>query len=157
MLEGIFLILNIFLEFDMIRKSRKNDINSIMAIWLESNIEAHDFIPEQYWKSNYMDVKESIKDAEVIVYEENEEVIGFIGIVEDYIAGLFVRADMRSKGIGEQLIDEVKKNHSTLSLDVFLENMMAVKLYMREEFKVTDKKKNKDTGFDEYHMEWKNL
>ena len=141
----------------MIRKSRKNDINSIMAIWLESNIEAHDFIPEQYWKSNYMDVKESIKDAEVIVYEENEEVIGFIGIVEDYIAGLFVRADMRSKGIGEQLIDEVKKNHSTLSLDVFLENMMAVKLYMREEFKVTDKKKNKDTGFDEYHMEWKNL
>jgi len=141
----------------MIRKSRKNDINSIMAIWLESNIEAHDFIPEQYWKSNYMDVKESIKDAEVIVYEENEEVIGFIGIVEDYIAGLFVRADMRSKGIGEQLIDEVKKNHSTLSLDVFLENMMAVKFYMREEFKVTDKKKNKDTGFDEYYMEWKNL
>lgn len=28
---------------------------------------------------------------------------------------------------------------------------------MREEFKVTDKKKNKDTGFDEYHMEWNQL
>jgi len=28
---------------------------------------------------------------------------------------------------------------------------------MREEFKVTGKKKNKDTGFDEYHMEWKKL
>lgn len=139
----------------MIRKSRTDDINSIMAIWLESNIEAHDFIPEKYWQSNYKDVKEAINEAEVTIYEENGEVIGFIGIVNDYIAGLFVRADRRSRGIGEKLINEVKKNHITLSLDVFLENMSAVKFYMKEGFKVIDKKKNRDTGFDEYYMEWK--
>ena len=37
----------------MIRKFKEEDINSIMEIWLNENIKAHNLIPEEYWKNNY--------------------------------------------------------------------------------------------------------
>ena len=38
----------------MIRKMQNIDINRVADIWLKTNLKAHDFIPEQYWTSNYM-------------------------------------------------------------------------------------------------------
>ena len=38
---------------DMIRKLQKTDINQVSHIWLNTNLKAHFFIPEQYWISNY--------------------------------------------------------------------------------------------------------
>ena len=35
----------------MIRKFRETDLDSIMKLWLETNISAHDFIDEKYWQS----------------------------------------------------------------------------------------------------------
>ena len=42
----------------MIRKMQNTDINRVADIWLKTNLKAHDFIPEQYWTSNYELVKE---------------------------------------------------------------------------------------------------
>ena len=42
----------------MIRKMQNPDINRVADIWLKTNLKAHDFIPEQYWTSNYELVKE---------------------------------------------------------------------------------------------------
>ena len=54
----------------MIRKMQNPDINRIADIWLKTNLKAHDFIPEQYWTSNYELVKEMMSQAEVYVYED---------------------------------------------------------------------------------------
>ena len=54
----------------MIRKIQNIDINRVADIWLKTNLKAHDFIPEQYWTSNYELVKEMMLQAEVYVYEE---------------------------------------------------------------------------------------
>ena len=37
----------------MIRELRKADIDKVADIWLDTNIRAHDFIPAQYWESNF--------------------------------------------------------------------------------------------------------
>ena len=37
----------------MIRELQKADINKVAGIWLDTNIKAHYFIPDQYWKSNF--------------------------------------------------------------------------------------------------------
>ena len=47
----------------MIRKMQNTDINRVADIWLKSNLKAHDFIPEQYWTSNYELVKEMMSQA----------------------------------------------------------------------------------------------
>ena len=49
----------------MIRKMKNVDINRVADIWLKSNLKAHDFIPEQYWTSNYELVKEMMSQAEI--------------------------------------------------------------------------------------------
>lgn len=40
----------------MIRKRRKEDLDKIMQIWLNTNIKAHQFIKEPYWRDNYAPV-----------------------------------------------------------------------------------------------------
>ena len=56
----------------MIRKMQNIDINRVADIWLKTNLKAHYFISEQYWKSNYELVKEMMSQAEVYVHEDNK-------------------------------------------------------------------------------------
>ena len=53
----------------MIREFQRDDINKVADIWLDTNIKAHNFIPAEYWKSNFKSVKEALLLAEVYVYE----------------------------------------------------------------------------------------
>ena len=69
----------------MIRKMQNTDINRVADIWLKTNLKAHDFIPEQYWTSNYELVKEMMSQAEVYVYEDNKMIQGFVGLSNEYI------------------------------------------------------------------------
>lgn len=105
----------------MIRKLRENDLAAVIEIWLDSNIKAHYFIPKEYWISNYPAVKEMLPQAEVYVYEEEDtqQIIGFIGLTENYIAGIFVQENAQSRGIGKRLLNYVKEIKTTLSLSVY--------------------------------------
>lgn len=87
----------------MIRKLQVTDINKIAEIWLDTNIKAHNFIPQKYWKDNFEVVKELFPQAEVYVFEDENksEIQGFVGIRDNYIAGIFVRSDAQSAGIGK--------------------------------------------------------
>ena len=44
----------------MIREFQRDDINKVADIWLDTNIKAHNFIPAEYWKSNFKSVKEAL-------------------------------------------------------------------------------------------------
>ena len=50
----------------MIRKFDEKDLHAVMELWLESNIEAHDFIDSRYWKENYSKVEEMLPQAEIM-------------------------------------------------------------------------------------------
>lgn len=111
----------------MIKELDRSKIENIMKIWLETNIAAHDFISEDYWRSNYDLVKDVLPESTVFVYEEDGEIKGFIGIVEkSYIAGLFVDARYQSKGIGSRLIEKCKEYYPVLKLDVYAKNLKAI-------------------------------
>jgi GNAT superfamily N-acetyltransferase len=101
----------------MIRKLQKTDINQVSHIWLNTNLKAHFFIPEQYWISNYEFVKEMLPQSEVYVYENNNKIQGFIGLKDDYIEGIFVADEMQSHGIGKKLLDYIKNKKAKLQLN----------------------------------------
>ena len=48
----------------MIRKLLNGDIDRIADIWLKTNLKAHYFISNQYWKSNYELVKEMLSHTQ---------------------------------------------------------------------------------------------
>ena len=122
----------------MIRTFRENDLIPVMQIWLDTNINAHSFIPKEYWTDNYAVVKETLPQAEVYVYEEDDihQIMGFIGLTNNYIAGIFVKEIAQSKGIGKQLLNYVKEFKSVLSLSVYQKNIRAISFYQREKFTI---------------------
>ncbi|MDY4800994.1 MAG: hypothetical protein SO183_05075 [Fusobacterium mortiferum] len=81
----------------MIREFKIKDLERVMEIWLESNIDAHSFIDKKYWEDNYEMVKEILPSAEIYLYEENKNILGFVGLMENYIAGIFVEKNFHSQ------------------------------------------------------------
>ncbi|MEE0762153.1 MAG: N-acetyltransferase [Acutalibacteraceae bacterium] len=140
----------------MIRQFKKNDLPAVMQIWLDTNIKAHDFIPKEYWESNYEIVKEILPDAEIYVHEDDTAgfIDGFIGLTDNYIAGIFVKEDKQSKGIGKQLLNYVKNIKPNISLSVYQKNTKAVRFYKREQFQIVSENVDDITNEKEFIMEW---
>ena len=138
----------------MIRRLQKVGINRVADIWLKTNLEAHDFIPGQYWTSNYEAVKKMLPQAEVYVYEENKIIQGFVGVQEEYIEGIFVSGKMQSHGIGKALLDYIKDKKGRLQLNVYQKNVRAMSFYQREGFTIQREQLDEFTGEKEYVMEW---
>ena len=138
----------------MIRKLQKTDVIKVADIWLDSNIKAHDFIPAQYWKSNFELVKQLLLQATVYVYEDNQKIQGFIGMNEEYIEGLFVSDEMQSQGIGKILLNYAKGKRNKLFLNVYQKNTRAISFYQREGFEVQYSGLDEATGEKDYVMTW---
>ena len=138
----------------MIRKLQNVDINKVADIWLKTNLEAHEFIPGQYWISNYEAVKKMLPQAEVYVYEDNKMIQGFLGVRDEYIEGIFVSDKMQSHGIGKSLLDYIKDKKVRLQLNVYQKNVRAMSFYQREGFTIQSERMDEFTGEMEYVMNW---
>lgn len=140
----------------MIRKMKDAELEKVSQIWLDSNLEAHDFIDKNFWLDNYPMVKEQFKTAEIYVDAESE-IKGFVGLQSDYIAGIFVEKSYRNQGIGKKLINFLKKNHQELSLDVYDKNIRAKQFYERNGFEVSIQSIERETGEKESRLVWKKV
>ena len=141
----------------MIRRMGEGDLEAVAAIWLDANREAHDFIPASYWLGHFEEVRTALAQAEVWVFEAEAraEISGFIGLQEDYIAGIFVRREARSGGVGQQLLAHVKAGRRQLRLQVYRKNSRAAGFYRREGFRVLEEGVDPGTGEAELLMEWR--
>ncbi|WP_432618986.1 GNAT family N-acetyltransferase [Butyricicoccus sp.] len=141
----------------MIRQYANGDIDAVMQIWLNTNIQAHEFISSDYWQSNFYVVKEMLPHAEIYVYEDDcaKQIEGFIGLNDNYIEGIFVKKTAQSKGIGKQLLNHAKEIKSTLRLSVYQKNEKAIQFYLREKFSIQSENMDANTGEKEFVMVWK--
>ena len=140
----------------MIRAFRESDLAGVMQIWLDTNMKAHKFMRKEYWINNYNVVKEMLPQAEVYVYEDDDthQIAGFIGLINNYIAGIFIKEAAQSKGIGKQLLNYVKGLKSELSLSVYQKNLRAVSFYLREQFIIQSENLDDSTNEKEFIMNW---
>ena len=139
----------------MIRELQKADMNKVADIWLDTNVVTHYFISKQYWQNNFELVKELLLQATVYVYEDNQEIQGFIGLNGDYIEGIFVCDRLQSQGIGKLLLDFVKESRTQLSLNVYQKNTRAIHFYKREGFEIQNEGLDEATGEKDYVMTWR--
>lgn len=138
----------------MIREFNNKDLDDLMKIWLDTNTNAHSFIPRNYWQDNYEEVRQMLPKAEIFIYENNQTIQGFIGLMDDYIAGIFIVSGCQSKGIGKALLDQAKKIYYNLSLHVYKKNEGAVRFYVREGFSPVKEQMDENTGEIELVMAW---
>ena len=140
----------------VIRQYDEYDIDALMKIWLDTNIQAHNFISSDYWRSNYDMVRKILSYAEIYVYQDDsaKQIIGFIGLNGNYIEGVFVKETMQSKGIGKMLLDYVKNFKTTLTLSVYQKNKKVIRFYLREKFSIQSENVDDNTEEKEFIMVW---
>ena len=136
----------------MIRLAERQDLDRIMEIWLEGNLQAHDFVDPDYWTGCLQEVREAIAQADVWVWDENGRVEAFAGMVEHYLAGLFVSGAQRGKGIGGLLLEHIKEQRFPLTLHVYSRNAGAVQFYERHGFGTVSEYIAPETGQPEREM-----
>ncbi|MBC5997147.1 N-acetyltransferase [Romboutsia ilealis] len=139
----------------MIRDLENKDIDKIMNIWLKSTIKAHNFITKEYWENSYNDVRDVyIPMSETFVYEDKDDIKGFISIINnEFIGALFVDIDYQGNGIGKYLINYAIDEYKKLNLAVYKENKKSVEFYINRGFEIIKEQINEDSGHSEYIME----
>lgn len=129
-------------------------LDSLLAIWLEGNLQAHSFISKNYWLDNQVGVREGLAQARIFVKETDGKAVGFLGLVEEEIAGLFVKEQFQKQGIGEALIQRVKDEKKILTLTVYENNQAALLFYERQGFRRVRSQIDPETQQREWLMRW---
>jgi putative acetyltransferase len=139
----------------MIRKFKQSDIDQIIKIWLEASIKAHDFIESKFWESKVNDMKEIyLPSSETYVFEAENEIKGFISLLSDTLAALFVSPNCQGEGIGKQLILKSKAIRKKLILTVYKENSRSIEFYRKNGFRIIKEQIDNNTGHSELLMEF---
>ena len=133
---------------------QSRDSQRAMQLWLNGNLQAHDFIPAKFWESNAPSVYEQLLQANGYVYEADGEILGFVGMQGNYLAGIFVDAKSRSLGIGKKLLNHIKSRYSTFFLHVYQANRRAVAFYQLEGLSIASEGEEETTGEPDFVMTW---
>ena len=137
----------------MIRDLKETDIDDVVSIWLESSIEAHNFIDETFWKSQAENMRRIyIPNSESYVYEYNSRIVGFYSLNGNNLAAIFLLPKFQGRGVGKALLKHAKSKRSQLSLTVYSENIASYKFYLSQGFSVERQQEDPHTGHAEYLM-----
>lgn len=140
-----------------IRKMTKEDIQILADIWLKTSFKAHDFIAQEYWINNRpLMVKNYLPNADVYVAEQENVILGFVALIDNHMAAIFVDDKQQGKGIGSSLLKHVKKLRTSLTLNVYQKNEESVLFYKSRNFTITSETVDEPTGEKEFIMQWNN-
>ncbi len=139
----------------MLRTMKIDDLDLVVQIWLECNRQAHSFIEADYWEKNKEKVRKMLPLSLIKVAEIESDIVGFIGMNETKIEGLFVNSNFQSRGIGHSLIEWAKTRNEVLMLNVYQKNQRALEFYLKEGFVIHEQLIDEETGEIELLMQWK--
>ena len=106
-----------------IRKLSDKDITEVVELWYETSIEAHSFIPSDYWESNKEAMAEIyLPNSETYMAVEKNKNLGFIAMADNYLAAIFVKNNMQGCGVGKTLLNYVKEKREVIQLKVYKKN-----------------------------------
>lgn len=132
-----------------------DDIERVGAIWLAASLEAHDFVPAEFWRTDHgVMVREILPRAHGYVHLTGDVIDGFVTVGNGNIWCLFVDPPSQRCGIGQALLDRAKRTGGTLQLTVYEQNPGARRFYERHGFRACGVSTCPHTGRPEIRMEW---
>ncbi|WP_407291442.1 N-acetyltransferase [Stutzerimonas zhaodongensis] len=140
----------------MIRPCRPEDVEPILTIWLTASIRAHHFVDPSFWKSRLDAMRDTYLPAsQTWVYEREGSIQGFVSLVDQVLAAIFVLPAVQGSGIGSALIEHAKTQRDYLQLNVYTENTASIAFYRRHGFESLADGYDEHTGHAEMTMAWR--
>lgn len=138
-----------------IRPNKKTEVNKLVEIWYEGSLIAHGFIDKNYWKSQQTKMEEKyIPMSETYVVSNEKDIVGFVSMMNNYLAALFIDVKHQGGGYGKGLLDFVKRQRENIQLKVYKKNNKAVDFYLKNGFVIKEETLDEQTSEEEYLMEW---
>ena len=123
-----------------IRPFHDEDKEALVAIWLEASRFAHGFLGEERLQLQAEQVRDIyLKQAENWVIVHDGQAAGFIGLMDQFIGGLFIDPQIHGQGLGRQLLDHALELKKSLELEVYALNTQAHNFYLRNGFIETER------------------
>ena len=133
----------------MVNYCNLNDIDKIICLGK--------LINNNFDKVN--NIENIINKKEIIGYYDNESLVGFLIFNKNYeildLLYIVVEPIYRSNGIGSKLVEYLLniKDYEKILLEVRCDNINAIKLYKKYNFKIINIRKNYYENNDAYVME----
>jgi putative acetyltransferase len=123
------------------------DQQAVLEIWLEASKVGHPFLaPDDLTRQQALVAEVYLPNSETWVAEIEGRIVGFIGLLESFIGGLFVAPDAHGKGIGRHLIVHAHHLKGPLTVEVYADNPIAPSFYRRCGFIEIGRKEHDDEG-----------
>jgi putative acetyltransferase len=130
-----------------IRRVTSGDEPALLHIWLEASRVGHPFLGEETLQEQLPKLRDTyIPRADNWVVVEGEAILGFIGLVENHVGGLFVAPAAHRRGVGRLLLDHASERLGELTVEVYERNRSACSFYLSCGFQVIGRKELDDEG-----------
>jgi putative acetyltransferase len=135
----------------------KDDYEEILEVWESSVRATHDFISDEDIEEMKPQILNQYLDmVELYCLKDHEgRIAGFLGVVEDDLAMLFVAAGYRGQSVGKTLLQFAVESKGSRKVDVNEQNEQAVGFYKHMGFRVVGRSPLDGQGrpFPLLHME----
>jgi len=143
----------------MIRRMVPADVEAVGRIWLAASLQAHDFVPAEFWRTEYkVMVSELLPGSHAYVHETDGTIDGFVALGSgeraNFMEALFVSPSCQGQGIGTKLVNHAKAMRNPLRTSVYKKNVRSLGFYTSRGFRVVGESVCKHTGCEEHQLEW---
>jgi putative acetyltransferase len=122
----------------MIRKFKVNDTDAVVSIWRMASEFAHPFLFPAFLDTEAAALRNVyLAHAQTWVTERGGEVVGFVALIDNEVAGLFLDPAYHRQGFGSAMIDMAVAEKGPLKVDVFKENAAGRRFYEARGFHFT--------------------
>lgn len=138
-----------------IRRAKSADMPTISDLWLQTSLQAHSFVADEYWRAEYDTMcHEYFPECEVWLLEESGHLLAFVALHGDELSALFVTASRQRQCLGEQLVRFAQRRRSYLELSVYAKNPRALAFYRKMGFVPMCLGACVNTDEAEWHLRW---
>lgn|SRR5690606_1964919 len=131
----------------VIRAYEPADKETLSSIWFQASLRVHAFLGEELlFEQKEMVENIFLEQAEIWVALSGGKIIGFIGLLDHFIGGLFVHPKAQGQGVGRKLVEHAFKLRGELELEVFAENQSAYRFYRKLGFVEISRRAEDDSG-----------
>lgn len=130
-----------------IRQYMGSDLDAVLDSWEVATRMAHEFMTDEFIAQERKNVADIyIPNTDTWVAEVDGKVQGFIALMGNEVGAIFLQPHCHGRGVGKALMDKAQKLHGDLEVEVFKENVIGRKFYIRYGFEHLEDKLHEPTG-----------